>query len=71
VIRQHRREERLKVGQGKTPYYLKEKEIKERALVEKYKGLKSKERERLMERRQRKEGQKEKKRMPNARRMAG
>jgi ribosomal RNA-processing protein 36 len=39
--------------------------------VEKYKGLKSKERERLMERRQRKEGQKEKKRMPNARRMAG
>jgi ribosomal RNA-processing protein 36 len=71
VIRQHRREERHKVGQGKTPYYLKEKEIKERALVEKYKGLKSKERERLMERRQRKEGQKEKKRMPNARRMAG
>jgi ribosomal RNA-processing protein 36 len=71
VIRQHRREERLKVEQGKTPYYLKEKEIKERALVEKYKGLKSKERERLMERRQRKEGQKEKKRMPNVRRMVG
>ncbi|KAF1827395.1 DUF947-domain-containing protein [Dissoconium aciculare CBS 342.82] len=71
VIRQHRKEERLKVEQGKTPYYLKDKEIKERALVEKYKGLKSKERERLMERRQRKEGQKEKKRMPNARRMVG
>ncbi|KAM3423414.1 rRNA biogenesis protein RRP36 [Cercospora zeina] len=70
VLRKHRKEEKSKVEQGKTPYYLKKKELKEKALVEKFKGMKSKERQKLIEKRQKKESQKEKKKMPEARRMA-
>ncbi|KAI5367712.1 Putative rRNA biogenesis protein RRP36 [Septoria linicola] len=70
VLRRHRKEERAKVEGGKTPYYLKQKEIKEQALVEKFKGMKSKDRQKLIDKRQKKESQKEKKRMPDARRMA-
>ena len=69
IMRRHRREEREKVEQGKQPYYLKRKEVKEKALEEKFKGMKGKEREKLMERRRRKEGQREKKKMPSARRV--
>ena len=71
ILRQHRKEEKEKVQQGKKPFYLKQKDLKERALVEKFKGMKSKDREKLMEKRRRKEDQKEKKRMPDARRVAG
>jgi len=71
VVRKHRREERERVEQGKTPFYLKKKEVKERALVEKFKGMKGKERQKLVEKRKKKEGQKEKKRMPVMRRGAG
>lgn len=71
ILRRHRKEEREKIQQGKTPYYLKQKDIKEQALVEKFKGMKSKDREKLIDKRRKKEGQKEKKRMPDARRMAG
>ncbi|PPJ57008.1 hypothetical protein CBER1_00609 [Cercospora berteroae] len=70
VLRKHRKEEKSKVEQGKTPYYLKKKELKEKALVEKFKGMKSKERQKLIDKRQKKESQKEKKKMPEARRMA-
>lgn len=68
VLRQHRREEKGRIEQGKKPFFLKKKEVKERALVEKFKGMKGKDREKLLERRRRKEGQKEKKKMPEARR---
>nr|POE53437.1 rrna biogenesis protein rrp36 [Quercus suber] len=68
VRRGHRKEEREKVLQGKTPFYLKRKDIKERALVERYKGMKGKEREKAIEKKRKKEGQKEKRRMPEARR---
>lgn len=71
IIRRHRKEEREKIESGKNPYYLKKKDIKEKALVEKFKGMKSKEREKVIEKRRKKEGQKEKKRMPNMRRVAG
>ena len=71
VLRKHRRDERERVEQGKTPYFLKRKEIRERALVEKYKGMKGPEREKLIERRRIKAGQKEKRRMPHPRRTAG
>ena len=71
VVRAHRKEEREKVQQGKTPYHLKKKEIKERALVEKFKGMKGKEREKVMDKKRLRESQKEKKRMPGARRVAG
>lgn len=69
VVRKHRREEREKVEQGKQPYYLKQKDIKQKALEEKFKNMKGKDREKLMERRRKKEGQQEKKRMPMARRV--
>lgn len=68
VLRQHRREEREKVKQGKTPYYLKEKELKERALVERFRGMKKRERDKAVERRKRRESQKERRRMPRDRR---
>lgn len=70
VLRQHRREEKVRVGEGKTPFYLKKKDLKERVLVEKFKGMKGKEREKLVEKRRKKEGQKEKRMMPRDRRMA-
>jgi ribosomal RNA-processing protein 36 len=69
ILRLHRREEKEKVEQGKKPFYLKSKDVKERANIEKFKGMKSKDREKLMEKRRRKEGQKEKRRMPDARRL--
>ena len=69
VVRKHRKEEKERVDQGKQPYYLKQKEIKEQALEEKFKGMKGKDREKAVERRRKKEGQKEKKRMPLARRV--
>lgn len=70
VLRQHRREEKDKVQQGKKPFYLKQKEVKDRALVEKYKGMKGKDRQKLLEKRRLKESQREKKRMPEGRREA-
>ena len=71
VVSAHRKEERGRVEQGKQPYYLKTKEVKERALVERFKGMKGKEREKIVEKRRKKEGQKERKRMPEGRRMVG
>ena len=71
VLRQHRREEKEKVEQGKKPFYLKQKDLRERAIVEKFKGMKSKDREKLIEKRRRKEDQKEKRKMPLARRLNG
>ena len=71
VLKQHRKEERERVEQGKKPFYLKQKDVKERAMVEKFKGMKSKDREKLMNKRRRKEDQKEKRRMPEARRLNG
>lgn len=71
VLRKHRKEERQKVEQGKNPYYMKKSELKEKALVEKYKNMKGKDREKAMDKKRKKESQKEIKRMPEARRMVG
>jgi len=71
VLRRHRKDERQKVESGKNPYYLKKSELKEQALVEKYKGMKGKDREKAIDKKRKKESQKEIKRMPEARRMAG
>lgn len=70
IVRKHRKQEGEQVQQGKNPYYLKRSEVKQRALVEKFDSMKSKDRERLMDRRRKKVSQKEKKRMPDARRYA-
>jgi len=71
VLSAHRKEERSKVEQGKNPYYLKKGELRERALVEKFKGMKGKEREKAVDKRRLRESQREKKRMPEARRLPG
>lgn len=71
VLRKHRKEERQKVEQGKNPYYLKKSDLKEKALVEKYKNMKGKDREKAIDKKRKKESQKEIKRMPEARRMVG
>jgi len=71
VVREHRRKEKEAVKEGKKPYYLKQGEIREKALVGKFEGMKGKERERAIERRRRKDAQREKKSMPRPRRVAG
>lgn len=70
VLRRHRKEEKAKVEAGKKPFYLKRGEVKNEALVDKFKGMKGKEREKLIERRRIKAGQKEKRMMPDNRRIA-
>ncbi|GAB7340763.1 hypothetical protein MBLNU457_7138t1 [Dothideomycetes sp. NU457] len=71
VIREHRKKEKEAVAQGKKPYYLKEAEIKKQALVNKFESMKGKEREKAIEKRRRKESQREKKAMPQVRRTVG
>ncbi|KAH0409113.1 hypothetical protein KCU90_g21220, partial [Aureobasidium melanogenum] len=69
VIREHRKKEKEAIAQGKNPFYLKKSEQKKQALVNKFDSMKSKDRERLIERRRKKISQKEKKNMPAPRRI--
>ena len=68
VLRRHRKEERERVEAGKKPFYLKKAEVKERALVERFKGMKGKQVEKAIERRRKKQTAKERKGMPDERR---
>ena len=68
VVRLHRREERAKVAEGKKPFFLKKGEIKERALKERFRGMKSKQVDKVIERRRKKLTAKERKGMPLERR---
>ncbi|OJD31546.1 rrna processing protein [Diplodia corticola] len=70
VVREHKKQERDAVKQGKTPYFLKKSEVKQRALVDQFSNMKGKQRERLIERRRKKATAKERKNMPDARRTA-
>lgn len=67
IVRKHRQQEGEQIRQGKTPYFLKKGEIKQRALVDKFQSMKGKDREKLLERRRLKESQREKRRMPSNR----
>ncbi|KAB8416387.1 hypothetical protein FH972_024906 [Carpinus fangiana] len=69
VRRQHKKEEREKVKQGKKPYFLKKGEVKKQVLVDKFEGMSGKDRERLVKRRKQKEAQREKRSMPGERRV--
>ncbi|KAK8169615.1 hypothetical protein IWX90DRAFT_485541 [Phyllosticta citrichinensis] len=69
VVREHRKSQKEAIKQGKTPYYLKKSEAKKLALVDKFKDMKGKDRDKLMERRRKKATGKERKKMPAARRM--
>ena len=69
VLRRHRKEERAKVEGGKKPFYLKSSEVKKEALVERYKGMRGKEVDKVVERRRRKKAGREKRSMPGERRV--
>ncbi|KAK3359772.1 hypothetical protein B0T25DRAFT_109309 [Lasiosphaeria hispida] len=71
VIEEHRKKEKELVKQGKTPFYLKKSEQKQRVLVEQFAGLKKGQVDKAIERRRKKVDGKEKKKMPFARRMVG
>lgn len=68
VLRAHKKAEKELVKAGKQPFYLKESEQKKRVLLETYNGMKKGELDHAIERRRRKIDQKEKKRLPLARR---
>jgi ribosomal RNA-processing protein 36 len=68
VLREHRKKEKDMIKQGKQPFYLKKSEQKKQALVERFTGMKAKERERVIERRRKKLSSREKRNMPDARR---
>lgn len=69
VLRAHRAQEKTLVAQGKRPFYLKRAEQKKLALVERFQGLKEKQIDRLIERRRKKKAGRERRRMPEGRRV--
>lgn len=68
IIRTHRAREKDLIKHGKKPFYLKKSEQKKLALVERFKGLKGKQVERVMERKRKKKAGRERKNMPDMRR---
>jgi len=68
VVRKHKKEEREQVAQGKKPFFLKDSEVRKRALTEKFEGMKAKERDRALKRRQKKISERERRSMPGGRR---
>lgn len=68
VLRQHRREEKARVKEGKKPFFLKTSSIKERALEERLNGMKAKERGKAIERRRKKTTARERRELPLVRR---
>ena len=70
VIREHRKNEKAMVKQGKKPFFLKRGEQKKLALTKKFEGMGEKKRERVLERRTKKRAAKEKRTMPLDRRGA-
>jgi ribosomal RNA-processing protein 36 len=68
VLREHRKKEKDMIKQGKQPFYLKKSEQKKQALVERFDGMKARERDRVIERRRKKLTSRERKNMPDARR---
>lgn len=69
VLRVHRAKEKELVRQGKKPFYLKRAERKKLALVERFEGLKEKQVDKAIERRRKKKTARERRGMPEGRRM--
>ena len=69
VLRKHRREEKEKIQQGKKPFYLKKADQKQMALIERFESMKSKQIDKVIKRRRKKKAAKERKGMPDARRV--
>ncbi|KAI9847817.1 MAG: rRNA biogenesis protein rrp36 [Sclerophora amabilis] len=70
ILRSHRAAEKELVKQGKKPFYLKKAEQSKLALISHYDSMKSKQRDRAMERRRKKNTARDRKGMPVARRTA-
>lgn len=68
VLKEHRKKEREMVKNGKKAYYLKPSEVKRKVLEEQYSKLSERQLESVIERKQKRKAQKEKKNMPWARR---
>ena len=68
VLRKHRREEKEKIEKGKKPFYLKGSEQKKLALEERFRGMKAKQVDKIIERRRKKMAQRERRSMPDERR---
>lgn len=69
ILREHRKREKEAVGKGKKPFYLKKGEQKKLALVKRFEGMGEKKAERVIERRRKKKAGKEKRSMPDRRRV--
>ena len=69
VLRKHRKQEKEKIGRGKRPFFLKKADQKKLALVERFEGMNSRQADKVIERRRKKKAAKERKVMPNARRV--
>ncbi|KAI4679358.1 rRNA biogenesis protein rrp36 [Alternaria hordeiaustralica] len=70
VTREHKKKEKELVKEGKQPFFLKKSEQKKIALVDRFQNMKSKQREKVIERRRKKVTAKERKNMPDERRTA-
>jgi ribosomal RNA-processing protein 36 len=70
ILGRHRKEEKELVKQGKKPFYLKKSERQKRVLIENYSQLKGKQLDHVLERRRKKLEQRDKKKLPWARRVA-
>jgi ribosomal RNA-processing protein 36 len=72
IVRRHRKKEMELIREGKKerPWFLKKGDVRKEALVERFKGMKEKEREKFMARRRKRKASREKKGMPTMRRVA-
>ncbi|KAJ4362118.1 rRNA biogenesis protein rrp36 [Ascochyta clinopodiicola] len=70
VVREHKKKEKELVKDGKQPFYLKKSEQKKLALIDRFQNMKSKQRDRTIERRRKKVTSKERRNMPADRRAA-
>lgn len=68
VVREHKKREKELVKEGKQPFYLKKSEQKKIALVDRFQNMKSKQRDKVIERRRKKTTAKERRNMPDERR---
>ncbi|KAI8818546.1 uncharacterized protein EV422DRAFT_498750 [Fimicolochytrium jonesii] len=70
MLREWKKTERAAVAQGKKPWQLKKSDIKKMELVEKYKSMKEKDIDKLLEKRRKKNAAKERRFLPYNRRSA-
>ncbi|KAF2268945.1 DUF947-domain-containing protein [Lojkania enalia] len=70
IVRDHKKQERELIKQGKKPFYLKKSEQKKLALIDRFQNMKPKQQDKVIERRRKKAAAKERKNMPAERRTA-